>query len=62
MQIAQAMRLAAEHSCELYRDTESGDWVVASISYDSDACSLSDAKLLEIDAKTFLADYIPDRF
>lgn len=62
MQIAQAMRLAAEHSCELYRDTESGDWVVASISYDSDACSLSDAKLLEIDATTFLADYIPDRF
>ncbi|WP_029891010.1 hypothetical protein [Polycyclovorans algicola] len=62
MQIAQAMRLAAEHSCELYRDTDSGDWVVASISYDSDACSLSDAKLLEIDAKAFLADYIPDRF
>lgn len=62
MQIAQAMRLAAEHSCELYRDTDSGDWVVASISYDSDACSLSDAKLLEIDATTFLADYIPDRF
>ncbi len=61
MQIAEAMRLAAEHSCDLTRDPETGDWVVASISYDSDACSLSDAKLLEIDAATFLSLYIPDR-
>jgi len=56
------MRLAAEHSCELYRDADSGLWIVASISYDSDACSLTDAKLLEIDAATFLTQFIPDRF
>jgi hypothetical protein len=62
MQIAEAMRIAAEHSCDLTRDPDTGDWVVASISYDSDACSLSDTKLLEIDAETFVTQFIPDRF
>lgn len=62
MQIAEAMRLAAEHSCDLTRDPKTGDWVVASISYDSDACSLSDETLLKISADTFLKLYIPDRF
>lgn len=61
MQLAEAMQLAAQHSCELSRDPETGDWTVASISYDSDACSLSDAELLRIDAATFLERYIPDR-
>lgn len=62
MLVAEAMRLAAEHSCELSRDPVSGDWVIASISYDSDACSLSDAALLAISREDFLRDYIPDRF
>lgn len=61
MGLAEAMRLAAEQSCELYRDAATGRWVVASISYDSDACSLTDAELLRIDRETFLRDFIPDR-
>jgi hypothetical protein len=61
MGLAEAMRLAAEHSCELYRDAESGRWVIASISYDSDACSLTEAELFALSREAFLRDYIPDR-
>lgn len=61
MGLAEAMRLAAEHSCELYRDAATGRWVVASVSYDSDACSLTEDELLSLTAERFVADYIPER-
>ncbi|MEC9358856.1 MAG: hypothetical protein VX836_13430 [Pseudomonadota bacterium] len=61
MQLADAMSLAAQHSCDLHWDAELERWVVQAISYDADACSLSAETLLRINAEEFLARFIPDR-
>ncbi|MCH9826502.1 MAG: hypothetical protein K0U79_02020 [Gammaproteobacteria bacterium] len=61
MQLADAMSLAAEYSCDLHWDAALELWVVQAISYDADACSLSAETLLRIDAQEFLARFIPDR-
>jgi len=61
MGIAEAMRLAASNGCDCYWDSSSARWIVAAVSYDSDACSLSAATLAEISPDQFLRLYIPDR-
>jgi hypothetical protein len=53
--------MAAEQSCDLYWNAADHRWVVASISYDADACSLSGAELARISPQEFLERYIPDR-
>lgn len=61
MMLADAMRAAAARGCDLYWDAEADLWVVASVSYDSDACSLSAMRLAQINEEEFLKRYIPDR-
>lgn len=61
MLLADAMRLAASLGCDLYWDAGQNLWVVASVAYDSDACSLSALELARIQDEEFLAAYIPDR-
>lgn len=61
MTVSEAMRLAAEHSCDMEWDAEHRQWRIGAISYDADACSLDASTLARIDADTFVDVFIPDR-
>lgn len=61
MGLAEAMRLAASRGCECSWDAAEQVYVIAPVSYDSDACSLTAARLAGISREEFLALYIPDR-
>lgn len=61
MLLADAMRMTASSGCDLYWDAEQNLWIVASVAYDSDACSLSALELAQIEDEEFLVRYIPDR-
>lgn len=61
MLLSDAMQMAASLGCDLYWDTDQARWIVASVAYDSDACSLSASELSRIQEDEFLASYIPDR-
>ena len=61
MTISEAMRTAAEHSCDMEWDAENGLWFIGAISFDADGCALDSARLAAIDRDTFIRDYIPDR-
>lgn len=61
MTIAEAMRTAAEHHCDMERDAANGPWRIGAISFDADGCALDSARPVAIDRDTFIRDYIPDR-
>ena len=61
MELAEAMRLAAERGCDMSWDEHERLWMIRAISYDSDACSLSMAKLMRTNRSEFLELFIPDR-
>ncbi|MCK5770442.1 hypothetical protein [Algiphilus sp.] len=61
MDVAEAIRLAAENGCDMEWDEDARRWVVGAVSYDADACSLDSVTLSAIDADTFLRDFLPDR-
>jgi hypothetical protein len=61
MTIAEAMRTATEHSCDMEWDAAEGLWRIGAISFDADGCALDSARLAAIDRATFIRDYIPDR-
>jgi hypothetical protein len=61
MELAEAMRLAAERGCDMAWDAQQQLWVIRAISYDSDACSLNNARLMRINRSEFLELFIPDR-
>lgn len=61
MELAEAMRLAAERGCDMSWDAQQRLWIIRAIAYDSDACSLDNARLMRIQRKEFLELFIPDR-
>lgn len=61
MLLADAIRMAASLGCDLHWDAQQNRWIVASVAYDSDACSLSASELARIQDDEFVASYIPDR-
>lgn len=61
MTLGEAMRLAAEHSCDMSWDDELRLWTVRAISYDGDPVCLSEADLLAMSPQDFLDRAIPER-
>ncbi len=61
MTMSEAIRLAAERSCDMRWDAELGLWTVHAISYDGDPVCLSERELLAMSAREFLERAIPQR-
>jgi hypothetical protein len=58
---SEAMRLAAERSCEMRWDEAQRCWVILAVSYDADMVCLPAPTLARIGADEFLRDWIPER-
>ncbi|MES0872950.1 hypothetical protein [Sinimarinibacterium thermocellulolyticum] len=58
---SEAMRLAAERSCEMRWDETQCCWVILAVSYDADMVCLPAATLAQLSAEDFLRDWIPER-
>ncbi|MEC9361617.1 hypothetical protein [Sinimarinibacterium flocculans] len=58
---SEAMRLAAERSCEMRWDDDQRCWVILAVSYDADMVCLPAATLARLDADEFLREWIPER-
>lgn len=56
-----AIRLAAEHSCEMRWDEVQRCWVILAVSYDADMVCLPAATLARLDAAEFLREWLPER-
>lgn len=56
-----AMRLAAERSCDMRWDDAQRCWVILAVSYDADMVCLPAATLARISAEEFLREWIPER-
>lgn len=61
MTLSEAMRTAAEHSCELSWDEELRLWTIRAISYDGDPVCVSEAELLAMSPTEFVARALPER-
>lgn len=61
MEVSEAIRISAQKGCDMAWDNVAGVWRIASIAYDSDACSLDSDTLARLDTEAFIARYIPDR-
>ena len=61
MRIAEAMRVATEHSCDREWDAAEGLWRMGAISFGAEGDAPDSARLAAIDRDTFIRDYIPDR-
>lgn len=61
MTLSEAMRVAAERSCDMSWDEELRLWTVRSISHDGDPVCLSETDLLAMSPADFVARAIPER-
>ncbi len=62
MMLPEAIRLAAEHGCELVPLDGGRRLMIRAIAYDADPHELEERRLLSMSADEFVAEWLPPRY
>lgn len=62
MMISEAIKLAAEHGCELVPVDNGRRMMIRAIAYDADPYELDERRLLSMSADEFVSEWLPPRF